>query len=233
MDIFCTGDDRGSVMIGDIKRLFKILRIKVKQKNVFFSRKANIGQYAQFEGQNKIGQNSWFDGYMGFGSYIGDECTLIAKVGRYCNIGHKVTVLTGTHPSHKFVSTSPVFYSLGLQNGTTYVTKQKFKEKLYADEKKYGCIIGNDVWIGYNATIMGGVTIGDGAIVAAGALVRENVEPYTIVAGQPARVINTRFTEEQIKWLCEFKWWDKSESWIREHAEEFDDIETFIKSFKA
>lgn len=107
--------------------------------------------------------------------------------------------------------------------------EQKFKEIVYADEKnKYGAIIGNDVWIGYNATIMGGVTIGDGAIVASGALVKDNVEPYTIVAGQPARVISKRFTDEQAEWLISFRWWDKSLEWIQNHAEEFENIEKFI-----
>lgn len=175
-------------MFREIKRLFKIYRIKAEKKNVYFLKGANIDQKAQFEGQNKIGENSWFEGYMGFGSYIGDECIIKAKVGRYCSIGHKVSVLTGTHPSHQFVSTSPVFFSLGLQNGTTYVTKQKFQEKRFADKDgKYGCIIGNDVWIGYAATIMGGCTIGDGAIVAVGVFVNSDVVPCTIVAGQAAR----------------------------------------------
>ena len=140
-----------------------------------------------------------------------------------------MAVLTGTHPSHKYVSTSPVFFSLGRQNGITYVVRQKFKEKLFADEEhKYGAIIGNDVWIGYNATIIGGCRIGDGAIVASGALVRDDVPPYAIVAGQPARVINKRFTDEQIAWLLDFQWWNRGEAWIKGHAEEFDDIDGFI-----
>ena len=218
-------------MLKEWKRLIKIARVKKKHANVIFGEKANIDQHAAFEGQNKIGVKSWFEGYMGYGSYIGEECTIKAKVGRFCSIGHKVTVLTGTHPSHTYVSTNPVFFSLGLQNGTTFVKEQKFREKIWADEKnRYGVIIGNDVWIGYNATIMGGVTIGDGAIIAAGALVRENVEPYTIVAGQPAKAISKRFTDEQIRWLMNFKWWDKPIDWIKEHAEEFDEIERFIKA---
>lgn len=76
---------------------------------------------------------------------------------------------------------------------------------------------------------MGGVTIGDGAIVASGALVRNNVEPYTVVAGQPARVIRKRFTDEQAEWLVNFRWWDKPLDWIKNHADEFEDIEEFIK----
>lgn len=216
-------------MFNELKRLIKIRRIRKKVSNVIFCKGANIDQHAIFEGQNKIGTKSWFEGYIGYGSYIGDECTIKAKIGRFCSVGHKVTVLTGTHPSHKFVSTNPVFFSLGLQNGTTFVKNQKFREKIFADENnKYGAIIGNDVWIGYNATIMGGVTIGDGAIIASGAFVKNSVEPYTIVAGQPARVIGKRFTDAQVEWLINFKWWDKPLSWIKEHAEEFEDIEKFI-----
>lgn len=218
-------------MFLEIKRLIKIYKIKMQKKNIIFLRKANIDKNAVLEGQNKIGAESWFEGYMGFGTYIGDQCTIMGKIGRYCSIGHKVTVLTGTHPSHKFVSTHPTFFSLGLQNGTTYVSTQKFKEKIYADENnKYGCIIGNDVWIGYNATIMGGCTIGDGAIVATGALVKENVEPYTIVAGQPAKVIGKRFEDEKIAFLMKIKWWDKPEAWIKSHAADFEDISKFERN---
>lgn len=218
-------------MFLEIKRLIKIYKIKMQKKNIIFLRKANIDKNAVLEGQNKIGVESWFEGYMGFGTYIGDQCTIMGKIGRYCSIGHKVTILTGTHPSHRFVSTHPTFFSLGLQNGTTYVSTQKFKEKIYADENnKYGCIIGNDVWIGYNATIMGGCTIGDGAIVAAGALVKENVEPYTIVAGQPAKVIGKRFEDEKIAFLMKIKWWDKPEAWIKSHADDFEDISKFERN---
>ena len=120
-------------MISELKRMYKLVRIKLLNRNVIFGAKANISVYAEFEGQNKVGKRSWFDGYMGFGTYIGDDCTIFAKIGKYCSIGHKVTVLTGAHPSHGFVSTHPVFFSLGCQNGTTYVSKQKFKEKIFAD----------------------------------------------------------------------------------------------------
>ena len=216
-------------MLNSLKRYIKISRVKRKTKNIYFCKGSNIGQHSVFEGQNKIGAMSWFEGYMGYGSYIGEACVIKAKVGRFCSIGHKVTILTGTHPSHRFVSTSPAFFSLGLQNGDTYVKEQKFKEKIFADEEhQYGAIIGNDVWVGYNATIMGGVKIGDGAIVASGALVNSDVEPYSIVAGQPAKVIGKRFTDEQAEWLMNFRWWDKPLDWIKEHAEEFEDIEKFI-----
>lgn len=216
-------------MIDELKRIYKIMRVRLKNRSVYFGKKANITARSQFEGENKIGTRALFDGYMGRGSYIGDDCVIHAKIGRYCSIGHKVTVQTGTHPSRVFVSTSPTFYSLARQNGTTYVTSQKFNEHLYADEKnKYGAIIGNDVWIGYNATIMGGCKIGDGAIIASGALIRKDVNPYTIVAGQPAKEIGKRFTDEQIEQLLKIQWWDRPEEWIIEHSDDFDNIEKFI-----
>lgn len=71
-------------------------------------------------------------------------------------------------------------------------------------------VIGNDVWIGQNAVILPGVHICDGAIIGANSVVGSNVEPYTIAAGNPARVIRKRFDDELIGLLLSFKWWDKS-----------------------
>lgn len=68
--------------------------------------------------------------------------------------------------------------------------------------------IGNDVWIGHNATIMAGITIGDGAIIATNSTVVSDVKPYTIVGGNPAKEIKQRFSDETIKRLLELKWWD-------------------------
>jgi len=75
-------------------------------------------------------------------------------------------------------------------------------------------VIGNDVWIGQNATILAGVHIGDGAIIGANSVVGHNVEPYTITAGNPAKEIRKRFDDEMIGLLLKFKWWDKSISEI-------------------
>jgi acetyltransferase-like isoleucine patch superfamily enzyme len=91
--------------------------------------------------------------------------------------------------------------------------------------------IENDVWIGANSTIMSGVTIHNGAIVAAGSVVTKDVPPYAIVAGNPGKIVKYRFTEEQIKDLLEISWWNWNEDSIKESAMTLwsQDINFFIK----
>lgn len=89
-------------------------------------------------------------------------------------------------------------------------------------------VIGNDVLIMYGAMVLSGVTIGDGAIVGAGSVVTKDVPPYAIVAGNPARVIKYRFSEEQIKALLEIRWWNWSDKEIRDYEKYFHNVDTFI-----
>jgi hypothetical protein len=77
-------------------------------------------------------------------------------------------------------------------------------------------IIGNDVWIGRNAMILSGVTVGNGAVVGAEAVVTRDVRPYAVVAGNPAREVRRRFTDEQVDALQELRWWDWPDSGIRD-----------------
>ena len=79
--------------------------------------------------------------------------------------------------------------------------------------------------------IMDGVSIGNGAVVAAGAVVTKDVPPYAIVGGVPAKIIKYRFTPDQIEFLQQFKWWNMPEDWIRENWQMFEDIEKFAEKF--
>jgi serine acetyltransferase len=94
-------------------------------------------------------------------------------------------------------------------------------------------IIENDVWIGATATIMSGVKISNGAVIGAGSVVTKDVPPYAIVAGNPAKVVKYRFTEEQIEKLLSIAWWDWEEIKIRDNAMKMwsDDINGFIDEF--
>lgn len=149
------------------------------------------------------------------------------EIGKFCSIGSYLSVITSTHPSRVFVSTHPAFYSTGCQSNKSFVEEDLFDEHLTINGRNL--IIGNDVWIGHNVSFIGGIRIGDGAIVGTGALVTKDVPPYAIVGGVPAKIIRYRFSEEQINSLLRIRWWNKDDDWIIEHIKEFQSIEEFVK----
>jgi acetyltransferase-like isoleucine patch superfamily enzyme len=158
-------------------------------------------------------------------SYVAEQTKIThADIGQFCSIGPGCRIGLGMHPARGFVSTSPVFFSTARQTGSTFVTEERFRESSRV-------VIGNDVWIGANATIVDGVRIGNGAILGAGAVAVSDVADYSVVGGVPARFKRFRFTESEIAWLMEFKWWDKDERWIIENHDAFMDIEQFIAQF--
>lgn len=206
-------------------------RLKYRRSHLKLDRGALILDWGSlFEGHNRIGENSSFHGKMGYCSYIGRNSHLNAVVGKYCCISDCVRSVSGTHPSHTYVSIHPAFYSTLKQCGCTYVEEDCFDEVLR--DPVDGCAaiyIGNDVWIGCDVTLIGGIKIGDGAIIAAGAVVTHDVEPYTIVGGVPAKPIRKRFTQEQIEYLQQLRWWDKETLWLKKNHCDFRNIESFIE----
>ena len=128
------------------------------------------------------------------------------KIGKFCSIADKVTVfLGGNHKTERI---------------TTYPFESMWKEYFDLPPETHlnlkNTIIGNDVWIGHGVTIMPGVEIGDGSVIAANSHVVKNVAPYTIVGGNPARFIRGRFNEDSISKLLEVRWWDLPEEKIKE-----------------
>ncbi len=129
--------------------------------------------------------------------FIGDRLI----IGKFCQIAAGVEfVMNGANHQMNAVSTFP-FYTLAGWNMTPPGLKDL--------PIKGDTVIGNDVWIGQNAVILPGVQIGDGAIIGADSVVGSDVEPYTIVVGNPAKRIRKRFDEEMIALLLAFRWWDK------------------------
>ena len=218
-----------------MKKFIKNILIKYRNrgKHITLRSRCNVSIHSTFKGHNYIGKESCFNGHIGYGSYIGDHAMISGCVGNYVSIADNVNVVRGRHPTSSFVSTHPVFYSNKNCVKLDYGNKLKFTEFKYADEEnKRPVNIGNDVWIGYGAKLLEGVTIGDGAIVAAGAVVTKDVSPYTIVGGVPAKIIRKRFSEEHIALLESSKWWENDDSWMVEHYSEFDNIERFVESLK-
>jgi len=187
----------------------------------------------ELEGKHEFGRNT--DIYacsIGLGTYIAHNSIFkYTKVGRFCSIGEYVRTYLGVHPVSKFVSAHPLFYSSQNIVGETFTDKNLFPEHVFINEKNV-VEIGNDVWIGNNVMIMDGLRIGDGAVIAAGSIVTKDVAPYSVVAGTPARHSKFRFTEDQINFLLEFKWWEKDFEWIKENFKDFSDIETFMNRYK-
>ena len=130
--------------------------------------------------------------------FIGDKLI----IGKFCQIGAGVEfVMNGANHQMNAVSTYP-FYIFG-----SWDQSVPSKEDL---PFKGDTVVGNDVWIGQNSTILPGVHIGDGAIIGLNSVVTRDVPPYTIVAGNPAKTVRKRFDDELIYLLLKLKWWDKS-----------------------
>lgn len=130
--------------------------------------------------------------------FIGDKLI----IGKFCQIGAGVEfVMSGANHQMNAVSTYP-FYIFG-----SWDQSAPSKEDL---PFKGDTVVGNDVWIGQNSTILPGVHIGDGAIIGLNSVVTRDVPPYTIVAGNPAKTVRKRFDDELIDLLLKLKWWDKS-----------------------
>ena len=145
--------------------------------------------------------------------FIGDKLV----IGKFCMIASDVTfIMNGANHLSRAISSYPfAVFGEGWANamdGKTYPTKGD-------------TIVGNDVWIGYNATIMPGVKIGDGAMIASNATVVRDVAPYAIVGGNPAQEIRKRFSPEEIARLLEIKWWDWEVERISQHVQDLTSID--------
>lgn len=151
-------------------------------------------------------------------SYVGKRTSLIyTEVGAFCSIATDACIGMGEHSISK-LSSSPLFSEKVNGTGATWTDKVVFPYSKVS--------VGNDVWIGERAMVMGGVIIGNGAVVAAGAVVTKDVPPYAVVGGVPAKVIKYRFSPEVIEALEKLQWWSLPESVLRENIDVFqiDDI---------
>lgn len=212
-----------------IKKLYEFLVLPIRlHDKVIFDRFARVDTESRFEGRNYIGKHGRIENSeIGYASYVSHYSHMVGvKIGRYTSVGPYVHTIAGRHPTSDFVSTNPVFYNPDTAVGLRYVEQLKFSENMLVDG--HSVVIGNDVWIGAKALLLEGVRIGDGAVIAAGAVVTRDVPPYAIVGGVPARIIRFRFENDKITFLSELKWWDKGDDWIKKHAEYFENIDVLM-----
>lgn len=162
--------------------------------------------------------NSEFGRY----SYCGYDCLIVnTELGAFCSIASNVSIGGAAHPIH-FVSTSPVFLS------HKDSIKKKFSNFEYLPIRITR--IDSDVWIGEGAFVKAGVHIGVGSIIGMGAVVTKDVEPYSIVAGNPAKIIRKRFPEDIIVGLLQLRWWELPDDEIMVISKFFDNPEVLLKS---
>ena len=156
----------------------------------------------------RVGRYSYYSGYYHGHSF--DDCARYLLpddgvdrlvIGSFCSIGSGAAFIMGGNQGHRndWVSTFPFYWMPEVP---------AFGGAADAFRPAGDTIIGNDVWIGSEAIIMPGVRVGDGAVIGTRALVAQDVEPYAIVGGNPARVIRKRFDERAIAQLMDLKWWD-------------------------
>lgn len=168
-------------------------------KNVITAPNIIVGDYTYYDdalAPTEFEKNNVLFNYPEFGDKL--------IIGKFCSIASGTKFIMGS-ANHRLgsVTTYPfnVFGGSWQENTPDHMSQLPFKGDI---------VIGNDVWIGRESIIMPGVKIGDGAIIAAYSVVTKDVEPYSVVGGNPTRFIKKRFNDELIELLLEFKWWDLS-----------------------
>ena len=144
------------------------------------------------------------EGYMGFPN-------INLQIGNFCCIARGVTIWLGANHHGDWVSTSPLNDFLHYLPSDAGHGFGKYSQT----SSNGSVIIGSDVWIGANADILSGVTIGDGVIIGTRSVVSKNIPPYCVAVGNPAKVVRKRFSDDQITKLLEIKWWNWDDDRIK------------------
>ena len=143
--------------------------------------------------------------------YADPHAGAVVRFGAFCSVATGVTVWCGGNHRTDWVTT----YPFGHREHAAFPTATGI---VGHPATRGGVTVGNDVWIGADATLMSGVTVGDGAVIANSAHVVRDVPPYAVVGGNPARVIRIRFAPDVVDALLALRWWDRPTPWIDAHA---------------
>jgi len=175
----------------------------------------------------EIGRNSRIvESTIGDYTYDDGEVSIVySEVGRYCSIANRVRINPGNHPMDR-VTQHHMTYRRA-QFGLAETDDPEF----FDWRRDHRCIIGHDVWIGHAAIILAGLRIGTGAVIAAGAVVTRDVEPYQIVAGVPARPKRKRFEDAVIRGLLRSEWWEWSREELVDRWRDLCSVSGFLEKY--
>jgi phosphonate metabolism protein (transferase hexapeptide repeat family) len=183
--------------------------------------KCYVGEWTAIGARSRMNEVTFGD-Y----SYCVDEVQInYAEIGKFCSIASHVCINPGNHPMWRVTQHHSTYRKASYQFADTDDLE------FFEWRRSRKVTIGHDVWIGHGVTIMPGVTIGTGAVIGSGAVVTKDVEPYTIVAGVPAKLIKERLPAEAARQLLEIAWWDWSRDILQERFEELYDLDTFIDRY--
>ena len=215
-----------------IRKLFSAVAMQSSLEKRFptcnFYEGAYVDSRSSLGGYNVVFQNTTIcNSSLGGHTYVQKNSNVLnSDIGKFCSIAPNVNIGLGRHPVEQ-VSTHPAFYSV-----TQPIAKTFSKTDRY-DPLKDRIDIRNDVWIGHSALIMDGVSIGNGAVVAANAVVTKDVPAYAVVGGVPATIIKYRFDENIRREFEVLQWWDKPEEWLLEHCDEFSNPDKLLAKIRA
>lgn len=173
-----------------------------------------------FSAHNRIYRRAYLrDCSLGRMSYVAEGSRIgFADIGAFSSIGPGIALGgLGWHPTDR-LSTHPAFYSARLQAGASFIPQQ---DGIGQQRELPRTTVGNDVWMGVGCIVLDGLSIGDGAVIAAGAVVTRDVPAYAIVGGVPAHIIRYRFDPDTIAALLDWRWWQLSDAQLRPLARQF------------
>lgn len=211
--------------ISSMKQKFSRAKLQNNNPSCLFYPDVKIDK-STFEQYNVIFNNVTIcNSHIGAHTYIQKNSRVFnAIIGKFCSIASNVSIAPGLHYING-VSTHPSFFLKNTPLVITYADIDFFKPSMKVT-------IGNDVWIGENAIILDGLTIGTGAVIAAGSVVTKDIEPYSIVGGVPAKVLKFRFSSDHISELLQSEWWNFSNNWFIENFRLMRNVSEFITQIK-
>lgn len=174
-------------------------------------RQATLGRYTEIGARTVFAESTLGD----YSYVVNDSNVIYTTIGKFCSIAAMTRINPGNHPMDR-ASQSHFTY-----RASAYFEDAQDDAAFFDWRRAHAVTIGHDVWIGHGAIVLAGRSIGTGAVVAGGAIVTKDVAPYTIVAGNPARVVRRRFPEAVAERLEALAWWDWSHEKLRESLSDF------------